>query len=172
MLRRRSLYTFIAEFAIMLGVIVTLVLLTTYEAPQSLFILATIIGVILLILPILWVTVWLPRRDTQMRAALERMGLPATAEVLVDGEALKADMLKGVQSYSGPELFLDVRVRVMPDDGSPSYEAIMKAGLLFSYFLRPGSRVRARYDAQDKARVMMFDTMAEIAQRNNMIRQS
>jgi len=71
-------------------------------------------------------------------------------------------------NYSGREVFIDVAVRVQPDE--PPYEAKMKVGLLKAYLLTPGVRVRVKYDPAKKEQVIMDDEAPEILERNPQLK--
>jgi len=77
----------------------------------------------------------------------KKQSIQSLAEVLEDGrEIMNAEMKKPkYNNYSGREVFIEVAVLVQPDNESP-YEAKMKVGLLKSYLLKPGVRVRVKYD--------------------------
>ena len=76
-----------------------------------------------------------------------KQSIQSLAKVLEDGrEIMNAEMKKPkYNNYSGREVFIDVAVIVQPDNESP-HEAKMKVGLLKSYLLKPGVRVRVKYD--------------------------
>jgi hypothetical protein len=95
----------------------------------------------------------------------------ALAEVLEDGrEIMNTEMKKPkYNNYSGREVFIDVAVRVQPDD-EPPYEAKMKVGLLKAYLLKPGVRVRVKYDPAKKEQIIMDDEAPEILERNPQLK--
>ena len=93
------------------------------------------------------------------------------AEVLENGrELMNTEMKKPkYNNYSGPEVFIQVAVRVQPDDEVP-YEAKMKVSLLTAYLLKPGVRVRVQYDPAKKEQVTMDDEPAQILERNPQLK--
>ena len=80
------------------------------------------------------------------------------AEVLEDGrEKMNAEMKKPkFNNYSGPEVLLELAVRVQPQNESP-YEAKMKVGLLKMHLLKQGIRVRVKYDPRKPVQVEYDD---------------
>jgi hypothetical protein len=101
----------------------------------------------------------------------KKQSVQALAEVLEDGrEIMNTEMKKPkYNNYSGREVFIDVAVRVQPDD-EPPYEAKMKVGLLKAYLLKPGVRVRVKYDPAKKEQVTMDDEVPEILERNPQLK--
>lgn len=101
----------------------------------------------------------------------KKQSIQALAEVLEDGrEIMNTEMKKpNYNNYSGREVFIDVAVRVQPDD-EPPYEAKMKVGLLKAYLLKPGVRVRVKYDPAKKEQVTMDDEVPEILERNPQLK--
>ena len=97
----------------------------------------------------------------------KKQSVQALAEVLEDGrEIMNAEMQKPkYNNYSGREVFIEVGVRVQPDN-EPPYEAKMKVGLLNAYLLKPGVRVQIKYDPAKKEQVTMDDQAAQILERN------
>jgi len=95
----------------------------------------------------------------------------ALAEVLEDGrEKMNAEMKKPkFNNYSGPEVFLDVAVRVQPQN-DPPYDAKMKVGLLKMYLLKPGVRVMVKYDPAKKEQVAFDDDAQAILERNPQLK--
>ena len=91
----------------------------------------------------------------------------ALAEVLEDGrEKMNTEMKKPrYNNYSGPEVFLDVAVRVQPDN-EPSFEAMMNVGLLKMHLLKQGVRVRVKYDPRKLDRVQYDDEPQALLERN------
>ena len=79
----------------------------------------------------------------------KKQNVQALAEVLEDGR----------------EVFIDIPVRVQPDNEAP-YEAKMKVSLLKAYLLKPGVRVRVKYDPAKKEQVTMDDEAPAILERN------
>jgi len=72
-------------------------------------------------------------------------------------------------NYSGREVFIDVAVRIQPDNEAP-YEAKMKVSLLNAYLLKPGVRVLVRYDPAKKEQVTMDDEATQILERNPQLK--
>jgi hypothetical protein len=101
----------------------------------------------------------------------KKQTVQALAEVLEDGrEIMNAEMKKSkYNNYSGREVFIDVAVRVQPEN-EPPYEARMKVSLLRAYLLKPGVRVRVQYDPTKKEQVTMDDEAAEILERNPQLK--
>jgi hypothetical protein len=101
----------------------------------------------------------------------KKQSVHALAEVLEDGrEIMNTEMKKPkYNNYSGREVFIEVSVRVQPDN-EPPYEARMKVSLLKAYLLKPGVRVRVKYDPAKKAQVTMNDEAAQILERNPQLK--
>ena len=101
----------------------------------------------------------------------KKQSIQSLAEVLEDGrEKMNAEMKKPkYNNYAGREVFMDVAVRVQPDNELP-YEATMKVSLLKAYLLKPGVRVRVKYDPAKKEQVTMNDEPAEILERNPQLK--
>ena len=95
----------------------------------------------------------------------------ALAEVLEDGrEKMNAEMKKPkFNNYSGPEVFLDLAVRVQPQN-EPSYEAKMKVGLLKMYLLKQGVIVRVKYDPRKPDHVEYNDDTQATLDRNPQLK--
>ena len=98
--------------------------------------------------------------------------LSALAEVLEDGrEIMNAEMQKPrYNNYSGSEVFIDVVVRVQPEN-EPPFESKMKASLLKAFLLKPGVRVLVKYEPAKKEQVIMDDEPAQILERNPQLKQ-
>ena len=101
----------------------------------------------------------------------KKQSVQSLAEVLEDGrEIMNAEMKKPkYNNYSGREVFIEVRVRVQPDNEAP-YEAKMKVSLLNAYLLKPGVRVLVRYDPAKKEQVTLDDEAAQILERNPQLK--
>ena len=101
----------------------------------------------------------------------KKQSAQALAEVLEDGrEKMNLEMKKPkFNNYSGPEVFLDVAVRVQPQNEQP-YEAKMKVGLLKMYLLKPGVTVRVKYDPRKPDQVEYDDDPQEILARNPQLK--
>jgi len=97
----------------------------------------------------------------------------ALAEVLEDGrDKMNAEMKKPkFNTYSGPEVFLDLAVRVQPQN-EPSFEAKMKVGLLNMHLLKQGVMVRVKYDPQKPAHVEYDDNPQALLDRNPLLKKS
>jgi len=97
----------------------------------------------------------------------KKQSVQSLAEVLEDGrEIMNAEMKKPkYRNYAGPEVFIDVAVRVEPNN-EPSFEAKMKVSLLRAYLLKPGVRVQVKYDPSKKEHVVMDDEAPAILERN------
>lgn len=95
----------------------------------------------------------------------------AFAEVLEDGRALAAEETKKpkYRSYQGAEPQLKVAVRVQPEN-EPAFEAPMTVGLTKTYLLKPGVRVRVKYDPVKKTQVQLDDENPAILERNPQLR--
>ena len=101
----------------------------------------------------------------------KKQSVQSLAEVLEDGrEKMNLEMKKPkFNNYSGPEVFLNVAVRVQPQNESP-YEAKMKVGLLKMYLLKPGVTVRVKYDPRRPDQVEYDDDPQEILGRNPQLK--
>src|SRR5215510_9619521 len=101
----------------------------------------------------------------------KKQTVQALAEVLEDGrEKMNAEMKKPkFNNYSGPEVFLNMAVRVQPQN-EPPYEAKMKVGLLKMYLLKEGVIVRVKYDPNKPADVEFDDDAPEILARNPQLK--
>ncbi len=101
----------------------------------------------------------------------KKQSIQALAEVLEDGrEKMNMEMKKPkFNNYSGLEVFLDVAVRVQPEN-EPPYEAKMKVGLLNMYLLKPGVMVRVKYDPRKPEQVEYDDDPQEIISRNPQLK--
>lgn len=101
----------------------------------------------------------------------KKQSVQALAEVLENGrEIINAEMKKPkYNNYSGREVFIEVAVRVQPDHEAP-YDARMKVSLLNAYLLKPGIRVRVKYDPAKKEQVTMDDEAAQILERNPQLK--
>jgi len=95
----------------------------------------------------------------------------ALAEVLEDGrEKMNVEMKKPkFNNYSGPEVLLELTVRVQPQNESP-YEAMMKIGLLKMHLLKQGVRVRVKYDPRKPAQVEYDDEPQALLDRNPQLK--
>jgi len=83
---------------------------------------------------------------------------------------MNAEMKKPkYNNYSGPEIFLYVPVRVQPDNDAP-FEAKMRVSLLRVYLLKPGVRVRVKYDPAKNEQVTMDDKAPAILERNPQLK--
>jgi hypothetical protein len=91
----------------------------------------------------------------------------ALAEVLVDGRAImNQEMSKAkYNEYSGAEPMLEIAVRVQPENEA-AFEAKMKVGLTHSYLLKPGVRVRVKYEPGKNPHVTLDDETQAILERN------
>ena len=101
----------------------------------------------------------------------KKRSVQALAEALEDGrEIMNAEMKKPkYNNYSGREVYIEVGVRVQPDHEA-AYETRMKVGLLNAYLLKPGVRVRVKYDPAKKEQVTMDDEPAQILERNPQLK--
>ena len=95
----------------------------------------------------------------------------ALAEVLEDGrEKMNSEMKRPkFNNYSGPEVFLDLAVRVQPQN-EPAYEAKMKVGLLKMYLLKQGVVVRVKYDPRKPEQVEYDDDPQAVLDRNPQLK--
>jgi hypothetical protein len=95
----------------------------------------------------------------------------ALAELLEDGrERMNEEMKKPrFNNYSGPEVFLDVAVRVQPQK-EPPYDAKMKVGLLNMVLLKQGVTVCVKYDPRKPERVEYDDDPQSILERNPQLK--
>jgi|GEM_PF-1188320 len=103
----------------------------------------------------------------------KRQTVQALAELLEDGrEKMNAEMRKPrFHNYSGPEVSLEVAVRVQPNN-EPPYEAKMKVGLLKMYLLKQGVIVRVKYDPRKPDQVEYDDDPRAILDRNPQLKKS
>jgi len=101
----------------------------------------------------------------------KKQTVQALAEVLEDGrEKMNAEMRKPkFNNYSGLEVFLDVAVRVQPQN-EPSYEAKTKVGLLKMHLLKQGVTVRVKYDPRKPEQVEYDDDPQSILERNPQLK--
>ena len=101
----------------------------------------------------------------------KKQSAQALAEVLEDGrEIMNAEMKKPkYNNYSGREVFIQVAVRVQPENETP-FEAEMKVSLLKAYLLKPGVRVLVKYDPAKQEQVTMDDEPAQILERNPQLK--
>lgn len=101
----------------------------------------------------------------------KKQTVQALAEVLEDGrEKMNAEMKKPkFNNYSGPEVFLDVAVRVQPGNESP-FEAKMKVGLLKMHLLKQGVVVRVKYDPRKAEQVEYDDDPQSVLERNPQLK--
>jgi len=101
----------------------------------------------------------------------KKQNVQALAEVLEDGrEIMNKEMKKKkYNNYSGREVFIEVAVRIQPDNES-TYEARMKVSLLKAYLLKPGVRVLVKYDPAKKEQVTMDDESPAILERNPQLK--
>src|SRR4030095_9722487 len=97
----------------------------------------------------------------------KKQTVQALAEVLEDGrEKMNAEMKKPkFNNYSGPEVFLELAVRVQPQN-EPSFEAQMKVGLLKMHLLKQGVSVRVKYDPRKPRQVEYVDEPAALLERH------
>lgn len=72
-------------------------------------------------------------------------------------------------NYAGREVFIDVSVRVQPEN-EPPFESKMKVSLLKAYLLKAGVRVQVKYDSAKKEQVIMDDEPAVILERNPQLK--
>lgn len=101
----------------------------------------------------------------------KKQSVQALAEVLENGrEIMNTEMKKPkYNNYSGPEVFIEVAVRVQPDHEAP-YEAKLKVSLLKAYLLKPGVRVHVKYNPAKKEQVTMDDEASQILERNPQLK--
>jgi len=101
----------------------------------------------------------------------KKQELQALAEVLEDGrEKMNAEMQKPkFNNYSGPEVFLELSVRVQPQN-EPAFESKMKVGLLNMHLLKQGVVVRVKYDPRKQTKVEYDDDPQSILDRNPQLK--
>jgi hypothetical protein len=101
----------------------------------------------------------------------KKQTVQALAEVLENGrEKMNAEMKKPkFNNYSGPEVFLELRVRVQPQN-EPSFESQMKVGLLKMHLLKMGVVVRVKYDPRKPEQVEYEDEPQAILDRNPQLK--
>lgn len=168
-MRRQWLMALGVDLAVMGIVAVILALIAAEVLPSSLMAPVIAVGMLLSALPFIYVGSILPGMAARRAKTVRQNGLPGLAEPLVEAQPLADAKMQGVGSYSGPEIFLDVPVRVWGPEGIP-YETSMQASLFFAHFLRPGVKVTVKISPQDKNIVVLDDTMADIVQRNPQLR--
>ena len=97
----------------------------------------------------------------------KKQSVHAMAELLEDGREIMNEEMKKPKynNYAGREVFIDVAVRVQPENEAP-FDAKMKVSILKAYLLKPAVRVRVNYDPAKKEQVTMDDEPAEILERN------
>lgn len=169
-MRRQWLIVFGIELVIMVVVGGVLALISAEVLPTSLSAVVIVVGTIAAAIPIILVSAILPANTTRRVNALRQNGLPAMAEPLVEAQPLADAKMKGIGSYSGPEIFLELPVRVFPEDGTLPFEATMYASLFLAHFLRPGVRVAVKMNPQSRTHIALDDSMQEIVQRNPQLR--
>jgi flagella basal body P-ring formation protein FlgA len=103
----------------------------------------------------------------------KKQTVQALAEVLEDGrEKMNAEMKKPkFNNYSGPEVLLELNVRVQPQT-EPAFEAQMKVGLLKMHLLKPGVKVRVKYNPARPAQVDYDDEPQAVLDRNPQLKKS
>jgi hypothetical protein len=91
----------------------------------------------------------------------------ALAELLEDGRALTNQELGKIKyrQYSGAEPTVEILVRVDPES-EPPFESKMKAGISKSIVLKPGVRVRVKYEPDKKKQVILDEDTQAILERN------
>ena len=101
----------------------------------------------------------------------KKQTIQALAEVLEDGrEKMNAEMKKPkFNNYSGPEVFLELAVRVQPQN-EPAFESQMKVGLLKMHLLKQGVTVRVKYDPRKPGQVEYDDEPQAILERNPQLK--
>jgi hypothetical protein len=101
----------------------------------------------------------------------KKQNVQSLAEVLEDGrEIMNTEMKKPkYNNYSGREVFIDVAVRVQPNNEAP-FETRMRVSLLSAYLLKPGVRVLVKYDPAKKEHVTMDDQTPAILERNPQLK--
>ena len=101
----------------------------------------------------------------------KKQKMRALAEVLEDGrEKMNAEMKEPkFNNYSGPEVFLNLAVRVQPSE-EPPYEAKMKVGLLKMHLLKQGVKVLVRYDPRKPDLVEYDDDPQALLDRNPQLK--
>lgn len=80
---------------------------------------------------------------------LAQNGVEAKATVIEN------NALKGIGSYKGSDVWLDILVRVHPVNET-AYEAQMKCRLSQAIMLREGTETSVRYDPSNKSRVVLI----------------
>jgi hypothetical protein len=101
----------------------------------------------------------------------KKQSIQSLAETLEDGrELMNAEMKKPkYNNYAGREVFIEVAVRVQPEN-EPPFESKMKVSLLKAYVLKPGVRVLVKYDPAKKEQVIMEDDPTQILERNPQLK--
>jgi hypothetical protein len=101
----------------------------------------------------------------------KKQNVQSLAEVLEDGREIMNEEMKKPKynNYAGREVFIDVSVRVQPENEAP-FESKMKVSLLKAYPLKQGVRVQVKYDPAKKEQVIMDDEPAQILERNPQLK--
>ncbi len=91
----------------------------------------------------------------------------AFAEILEDGRAIGNQEMKKTKynDFSGKEPLIEILVRVQPDN-EPQFEAKMKAGVLLSFLLKAGVRVKVKYEQGTHQHLLLDDENQAIVERN------
>jgi hypothetical protein len=113
---------------------------------------------------------WSLRRPMMSPLFGKKQFVYAIAETIEDGTTLMNLELKKIKyrEYRGAEPMLEVLVRVMPET-EPSFETKMKTGLSKVFLLKPGVRVRVKYEPNKTPRVFLEDEIQAILERNPQI---
>lgn len=101
----------------------------------------------------------------------KKQSVQAMAELLEDGREIMNEEMKKPKynNYAGWEVFIDILVRVQPEN-EPPFETKMKVSLLKAYLLNPGVRVSVKYDPAKKEQVTLEDEPAAILERNPQLK--
>ena len=97
----------------------------------------------------------------------KKASITALAELIEDGRAIANEEMKKpkYKDYAGAEPVIEVLVRVQPENES-AFEATMKAGFSKTYLLKPGVRVKVKYQQAGKQQVTLDDEIQAIMERN------
>jgi Na+/H+-translocating membrane pyrophosphatase len=160
-MRRRLNCAYLAQYFLMLVVVVLLVLLAWRGAAGYIFALVFLIGIIAAALPGFYSGYVLPRRERQRAEKILKSGSPAQAQVLQDGETILAEFQRTTLGYKGVSLLLDVPVLIQPAEQKNAHQASMKVEINSLQRLKSGALVSVRCDPEDLQYVVMDDLLPD-----------
>jgi hypothetical protein len=106
-----------------------------------------------------------------MNLLFKKQTVFSQAQVLEDARQITNEVMKKpkYKNYRGPDVFLNIKVRVQPDD-SPPFEAVMKASIMETFLLLPEVVVRIKYDPRHPEHVELDDEPQSILDRNPQLK--